>query len=151
MKIGVLCIRQVVIVRPETTVLEAARLMREHHVGSLVVVDPSTDPPRPVNMVTDRDLTLEALALAGDRGPSLQLRSILAERRLVSAREDEDLEEVLERMRGQGVRRLPVVDVRGRLVGIFAFDDAIDWLAEQVAGLARLLKREQEREVRDRP
>jgi CBS domain-containing protein len=65
---------------------------------------------------------------------------------LVTARENERMYDVRRKMRSRGVRRIPVVDGQDRLQGIIAFDDLVDWMAQELTDLARLVSREQKRE-----
>lgn len=149
MSIGEMCNREVVIVDRETSVSEAARLMRKHHVGDLVVVESLQGGRRPVGIVTDRDIVLEVVAMdvAAD---SLRVGDIMAAG-LASVREAEGVFEAMRYMRGQGVRRLPVVDEAGWLVGIITLDDLVELLAEEMGELARLVGRERTREQAARP
>jgi CBS domain-containing protein len=98
------------------SVVEAARLMREEHIGSL----PITDDETLVGMITDRDITTRVVAEAAD----LKLTPVgdVYSRDLVSVEPDKDLEEALRLMARHQVRRLPVVE-EGRLVGILAQAD----------------------------
>ena len=98
------------------TVVEAARLMREEHVGSL----PITDDERLVGMITDRDITTRVVAEAAD----LETTSVgdVYSRDPISVEADKDLGEALQLMARHQVRRLPVVE-NGRLVGIVAQAD----------------------------
>ncbi len=54
--------------------------------------------------------------------------------------------DVRKKMRARGVRRIPVVDAEDRLQGIIAFDDMVEWMAQELADLAQLVSREQEHE-----
>jgi CBS domain-containing protein len=98
------------------SVVEAARLMREEHIGSL----PITDDEKLVGMITDRDITTRVVAEAAD----LKLTSVgdVYSRDLISVEPDNDLAEALQLMARHQVRRLPVVE-NGRLVGIVAQAD----------------------------
>ena len=64
----------------------------------------------------------------------------------LTARENERIYDVRKKMRARGVRRIPVVDTDGRLQGIIAFDDLVDWMAQELTDLAQLVSREQQRE-----
>jgi len=97
-------------------VVEAARLMREEHIGSL----PITDGGQLVGMITDRDITTRVVAEAAD--PQTTAVGKVSSQDLVSVEPDHDLDEALELMARHQVRRLPVVD-EGRLVGIVAQAD----------------------------
>lgn len=97
-------------------VLEVARLMRDHNVGSVVLCDPVGDPAA---MVTDRDLTVRSLA---DARPASEPVRQHASRPLVTGEPDMDLEEAAALMVQHRVRRLPVVGGDG-LVGIVTLDD----------------------------
>ena len=148
MSIGKFCNREVVVVERECTIAEAARLMRQHHVGSLVVVDEDGGPRRPVALLTDRDLVVEVLAADLD-GAKLRVGDVVSEP-LYSVRESEGVFETMRLMRERGVRRAPVVDAGGGLQGIVCVDDLIALLAEEMDELARLIAREQARETRQR-
>jgi CBS domain-containing protein len=143
--IGESCNREVVFTTRETTVATAAKLMRHHHVGSLVVVEQMNGGRRlPVGIVTDRDIVVELTAMDLD-AHTLTVGDIMAEP-LVTAREDEGLLEAMEIMRYKGVRRLPIVGGDGQLVGIVTIDDLLEVLAEQMTELAKVVAHEQVRE-----
>ena len=62
MNVGELCTRGVVCALPTITIADAAALMRQHHVGDVIVVDRKDLRPRPVGIVTDRDIVVEVVA-----------------------------------------------------------------------------------------
>jgi CBS domain-containing protein len=147
MDVGELCIREVVIVREEDDVRTAARLMREFDVGTLVVVPAEASFRRPVGILTDRDLVVGVLA-ERDRGEPLsavRVKDVMT-RDPLTVPEQMDVSDALKRMRAHGVRRLPVVAADGSLVGIVAFDDLVDLLAEEMSDLAETLRRERKHE-----
>ena len=145
MPIGELCVRQVVIASRDTSVLDAAKLMRHHHVGDIVVTEESNGRRVPVGIVTDRDMVLEVLA------EELDPRRISVEDimnpELITVRESEETLPAIQQMRAKGVRRVPVVRDDGALAGILAVDDLLELLAEEMGELAKLIAREQKREV----
>ena len=98
------------------SVVEAARIMREEHIGSLLV----TDDEKLVGMITDRDITTRVVAEAAD--PNRMSVGDVYSRDLISVESDKDLEEALQLMARHQVRRLPVVE-NGGLVGIVAQAD----------------------------
>jgi CBS domain-containing protein len=97
-------------------VVDAARLMREQHVGSL----PVTDNEKLVGMITDRDITTRVVAEAAD--PKTISVGDVYSRDLISVEPDQDLDEALRLMARHQVRRLPVIE-NGSLVGIVAQAD----------------------------
>lgn len=145
MTAGELCNRTVYIIRPDETVLEAARLMKTYHVGCLVVVEERDGERVPVAMVTDRDLVVKGLADKPHALEGMQVAEVMSDG-LITARENERMYDVRKKMRSRGVRRIPVVDAQDRLQGIIAFDDLVDWMAQELTDLAKLVSREQERE-----
>jgi len=148
MSIGEFCNREVVVVEPSCTILEAARLMRQHHVGALVIVAADAGVNRPVGVVTDRDLAVEVMAAGLD--PEEVLVGEVVTEALYSVRESEGVFETMRLMRDHGVRRLPVVDDSGGLQGIFTTDDLLALLAEEMNELSRLIVHEQAKEFRRR-
>lgn len=149
MKIKHVCTRRVAIAERHTSVREAAQLMREHHVGSLVVAEKRDGVTRPVGVVTDRDIVLSVVAVPGVDPQSLRVEDIMASK-VATIGEDEGVYEAVEAMCDHGVRRLPVVGADGRLVGMLALDDLLRTLSTELAGLAAVVQREGEREVKQR-
>jgi CBS domain-containing protein len=147
--VGELCTREVVVIRKEDAVLEAARRMREHHVGSLVVVEDRDGVSRPVGILTDRDIVVGVLATASPYLDSLRVGEIVTTP-VVVAGEGDSLFDALHRMRAHGVRRLPVVGGRGELRGIISFDDVLELISEEMSELAALLARQRRRERKER-
>jgi CBS domain-containing protein len=150
MKIGRLCNRRVVAITRGERVLEAARRMRDEHVGDLVVVEERAGRRVPVGLLTDRDIVVGLLARDADHLRQLDVEDLLT-RDVITAREDDDVSDVLSRMRRQGIRRMPVVDDRGALVGIFTVDDLLGLLSEDLAAIVLLINQERRREVEQRP
>ena len=148
MPVGEICNREVVVAERTTTIVEAARLMRRYHVGDLVVVDEVQDRRVPVGMVTDRDMVVEVIAREQPFA-SCTVSAVMSAT-VVCVPETAGVIEAIQLMRSHGVRRVPVVDAGGALVGILAADDLLDLLAEELSALARIAPRGQEREVRSR-
>ena len=145
MAVGEICNREVVITEKSVSVVDAARLMRTHHVGDLVVVEEKGGRRHPVGIVTDRDIVVEVVA-AGVNPDTLKVGDIMGPE-LATLRESEGLFEALRYMRDKGVRRMPVVDRDGGLVGILTLDDLLSLLAEEMTELAKLVSHERQREA----
>lgn len=148
MAIGEICSRDVVFVARNETCAQAARLMREHHVGSLVVVQEDVAPRVPSGMITDRDLAVGVMALGLDAEKTLVEAVMRPDVALV--RESEGVGRALALMREQGVRRLPVVDALGALAGVIAADDLIELFAEEMSSLAAMVAKGPRREREER-
>jgi CBS domain-containing protein len=116
-RVGDVMMPEVRSVTLDTSVQHAARLMREADVGSLPVLDGE----RVVGVVTDRDIALRVVA--DGKGPDTPVEEV-ASRDVVSVGPEQDLDEALRLMAEHQVRRLPVIEEDGRLVGIFAQADA---------------------------
>lgn len=136
MRIGEYCVRDVIVAPPATTVQEAAALMRRHHVGCIVVV---RDFRVPAGIVTDRDIVVEVIA-KGRSPAAWTLHDIMAAQ-LVTVRESDSLIDTIRTLRERRVRRAPVLDSAGVLVGLVALDDLLEVLAEEMGELARLVSR----------
>ena len=148
MAIGEICCRDVVIAQVEETVLDAARLMREHHVGNVVVVEEREGKRVPIGIVTDRDVVVEIVALGLDPG-TLTIGDIMLPG-LATIDEATGVFETIEFMRVKGVRRMPVVAANGALVGIVTLDDLLTLLAEEFYELSGLLRKELQKEAVNR-
>jgi CBS domain-containing protein len=132
----------------DISALAAARLMRERHVGDVVVVDDADNGQTPIGVVTDRDLVVEVLAKERDPA-SLTVREIMRTP-VVIAHTSEDASEALERMKRHGVRRIPVMGEHQQLAGILCLDDLLTRIALDVTALAEVVARAQDREHRTR-
>jgi len=149
MSVGRICNRTTVVARRGDSVLEVARIMRQNHVGSVIVVDDTAGAATPIGIVTDRDLVLEVIAAELD--PEAVTISDLVARELVTAHEADSLWDTMQRMRSHGTRRMPVVDDSKQLVGIVSVDDLLELLAVELNELARVSAREQAHEQTSRP
>lgn len=148
MPVSEICTRNVVVVSRNETALEAARLMRRHHVGDVIVVEDSNGSKIPIGIVTDRDLVVEIMAQGIDP-ESLSVSEIMTSE-LARIEGGQGIFEAVEYMRSKGVRRLPVVGEGGALIGVLALDDLLELLAEELSGLSKLVKNEMNREARNR-
>lgn len=147
MRLNAMCTVEPVRCTPETTAVEAAQVMRRKHVGDLVVVD--EDKTVPLGIITDRDIVVEVLARGLD--PAITAVGTVLRTPVVLTNECEDVSHALELMRIHGVRRLPVVDNHGELVGIITADDILRYVAADVGSLVDVVSREHAREQRLRP
>ncbi len=148
MLLKAICTPDVICCGPETSVHTAASLMRSKHTGDVVVVDDPEQDRIPLGVITDRDLVVEVLANGLDAATTTV--SALLRAPVVVAQEDEDASEALERMRTNGIRRLPVVEGRGRLVGVVTLDDMLRLVADDVNALVDIVGRQRDREQRRR-
>lgn len=148
MPIGEICNREVVVAWRNDTALEASRLMRQHHVGNVVVVDDQNGVQVPVGIVTDRDLIMEIMAPELN-GATITVGDIML-RELVTVKESTGVFEAIQYMRQKAVRRLPIVDESGGLVGILTLDDLLELLSEEFHEIAKLVRNEQQKESRSR-
>ena len=144
MNIGEFCNREVIISNREDSVFEAAKLMRKYHVGDVVVIDQRSDVRVPVGILTDRDIVIELVAREVDATEVTVGEAMSNE--LLTVTENEQLTDLVQKMQGKAVRRVPVVNANGALIGIVTADDLIDLIAEQLASLVGMVQREQRRE-----
>lgn len=142
MNVHDLCQRHVVTVRRHEELATAARMMRDRNVGCLVVVEAAGagGGEKPIGLLSDRDIVTNAIAGATD------LRLLVVDdvmtRHPVTISSSATVDEALHRMRSAHVRRLPVVDERGRLAGILALDDIFEHLSQDVPFAATPIRRE---------
>lgn len=143
MKVGKVCKHQVITVTPRVDLIAAAELMREKHVGFLVVAESDTTGlyGRPVGVLTDRDIVVSVVANGADP-KQLTVADIMNQGPAV-VDETESLDQALQTMRRMGVRRLPVVGPRGTLTGVLSLDDVIDVLAREIGEVSGAVQNEQ--------
>lgn len=148
MTVGQICNRVVVFANRNTPLPDAAKLMRENHIGSLVIVDESDRGRIPVGMLTDRDIAIAVVAQALD--PRTLTAGEVMSGELVTANEQDDMLDTLQRMRRRGIRRVPVLTAAGTLAGIVTLDDLLELVAEQLGDVVKAIATEQSREARTR-
>ncbi|MEO8063541.1 MAG: CBS domain-containing protein [Pseudomonadota bacterium] len=151
MKVADLCSHSAVTVKRRDEVVTAARLMREHHVGFIVVVEPLELGPgvRPIGVVTDRDIVI-AIVAEGEDPQRVIVGDLMTENPVVI--EDSALVGVaIHKMRKFGVRRLPVIGSHGQLIGVLSLDDVLEWLSTDLHALAETCRNERrvEKAMRD--
>jgi len=135
MRIGEICSRDVVTCKANSSAFELARLMRDEHVGSVIVVDDSDGQDVPVGIVTDRDLVIQVLAT------QVEPQAVTAGDMMKPActvLESEVVYDAIWTMRRAGARRLPVVDGSNSLFGIVSADDLAQFLAAEITELSRI-------------
>lgn len=148
MNIGDICRKPVVKVDFDDSIVAAARLMREHHIGDVIVTKMRKGRPIPAGILTDRDIVVSLAA----RGVDLDEVSVgeVMTTGLILAREDDEIEAVVHTMTDNGVRRMPVTDRDGYLIGLLSFDDLVHYFAEQLTLLSALVDAEIVREMTER-
>jgi len=149
MNAGELCNREVITTTRDASIQHVAHLMRDQHVGSILIIDEIAGHVSPVGILTDRDIVVEVLA------QDIPVTDITAGDvmtfALLKVNEDDSISEVASRMRARGVRRVPVVSASGELTGILALDDILGHLSEELSLLATAIRREAEQETGKRP
>ena len=148
MLLNEICTPDVVYCSADSTALAAARLMRERHVGDVVVVDEPNGDQTPIGVVTDRDIVVEVIAKEQDPA-KVTVREIMRTP-VVVAHATEEVSEAVERMKVHGVRRIPVMGESQRLVGILCLDDLLKQIVTDAGALVDIVSREQSHEHRAR-
>ena len=121
--------KPVTTVGPHTPLKTAARLMRKHNVGALVV----TEEDHPTGIVTDRDIALAVCER--DLTPDTPVQAVMTVP-VETLRQDEGVYDAVRKMMELRVRRLPVIDEMGRLVGLVSLDDLLLTLSRALNQLA---------------
>ncbi len=148
MQIGKICTTHPIVCTREESVQGVALMMRTHHVGDLIVVDQPDGERTPLGILTDRDIVVSVIALGLD--PASLLVGDIMNDDLLTCSENDDVYETIERMRLRGIRRVPVVDAAGLLMGVVSVDDLLEFLAEEMGELARIGPHQQAQEKRAR-
>lgn len=109
-------------VTPDATVREAAQLMKSEDVGIIPVIDGQNEKTL-VGVITDRDIAIRCVAEGKDG--NVRVRDCMTASKVATCRENDDVDRAMEAMRTEQVRRIPIVDERGSLVGIVAQADIV--------------------------
>jgi CBS domain-containing protein len=134
MDVGKLCSREIQLAQPTESAQAAAERMQAKNCGTVLVLDPER---RPIGIVTDRDLVLRVMARGHDPRRILVNDVMTAHPRTLD--EDTAPDEAVAVMRALGVRRMPVVDADGRVVGMLSVDDLLKALVQELGNLSGVL------------
>lgn len=145
LNVGGICNRAVVFAYKHMSVAEAARLMREQHVGSLVVIEETDNGRVVIGMLTDRDIAIAVVALDFN-AQTLRVADVMSSG-LVTVRAEDSVHDVLSLMRRHGVRRIPVTTEQDVLIGIVTLDDLLEIAAEELRGFVQAIESERKREA----
>jgi CBS domain-containing protein len=140
MLVGSLCSRPPVTVSTGAPISDVARLMRDRHVGAVVVTEGGREQLRPAGVITDRDIVSAQLARTADLS-RLSAGEIMTRDPLVIG-EDESIDGAIAHLRARGVRRAPVVSPDGTLVGLVSVDDLFVHVARELIGMAEIVARQ---------
>jgi CBS domain-containing protein len=130
-------------------VREAAKLMRQEHVGDLIITELRDGHTLPIGVITDRDIVVEVIARDADPADIRVGDTIWRE--LLSVRENASIAFALREMHRAGVRRAPVVNARGELTGVLAIDDVLEHLADSLGEIAGTIRNQQAMEAKQLP
>jgi len=148
MTVSSVCNFNVASIERDADVVEAAARMRAQHVGDLIVVEEKPGGRVPVGILTDRDIVVAVVAKRVSAA-SVTVGDAMSVA-LLTVNKDNGIEHALREMRRAGVRRAPVVDEAGLLVGVLSIDDVIDHLAVQLEHIADIIRMGQQTEVDER-
>lgn len=145
MPVSTVCNHNIATIERGASVVEAAAQMRAEHVGDLIVVEERGARRVPVGILTDRDIVV---AVVGKRvSPDDVTVGDAMSTKLLTVNEANGIEHALREMRRAGVRRAPVVDSSGELVGVLSIDDVIDHLAVQLGHIGDIIRLGQQTEA----
>ena len=141
MTISAICNREVITVQRDATILHVASLMRQYHVGDVVVIENHKDKTVPVGIVTDRDVVVEVVATELDS--AVITAGDIMVHGLITIKENSGVLEAITLMSSKGIRRLPVVGDEGSLLGIITLDDLLLLLGKELGAFSKFVVREQ--------
>ncbi|NDG86017.1 MAG: CBS domain-containing protein [Proteobacteria bacterium] len=141
--------KKVITVPSNATMLEAAKAMRDYHVGSVIVVEEKSGRKIPLGIVTDRDIVVSTSAF-GIPPNSIEVKDVMSGA-LVSARKNDSLNHVLNLMKEHGVKRIPITDSEGALFGIVTTHELMNVLSDELSEVVRVTERQHQVESERRP
>ncbi len=140
MSVSQYCDKKISTLTQDSSILEAAQLMRTNHVGEVIIVQRQQGKTVPVGLITDRDLVIEIIAMEIDID-KITLGSIMC-LELITVNHDSSLKQALELLQTNGIRRAPVVDSKGALFGIIAIEGILKVLSQDMTKVLKLFNNE---------
>ena len=144
-----IAVKNVVTIPENATMLEAAKAMRDDHVGSVIVVDQSSSRKIPIGIITDRDIVVSTSAF-GIPPSSIQVKDVMSAT-LVTAKKSDSLNHIMNLMKEHGVKRIPITDTDGSLMGIISTHELMKVLSDELGEVVRVTERQREVENERRP
>ncbi len=145
MKVARIYTRNVVSATRSSTLQEASLIMRDRHVGSLLVTEDEPNGDHAIGIVTDRDMVVYATAEGLD--PQSSTLADIMTPKIAAIDRDADAHEAMAVMRKFGVRRLAVTGEDGSIIGVLSLDDVVDAVATELSALAEVIRAERGREA----
>jgi CBS domain-containing protein len=146
-KVRKYCSGELVTAQSGESLQRVAQRMRDEHVGCVVVIEGLDGKRKLLGILTDRDIVVRALAQTGRYLEQVSVGDVMSHAGVTVSAEAE-MGEALKIMRAAGIRRLPVIEPTGELVGLLSLDDALDYLQEVFGDLTSTLSREQRNEAK---
>ncbi|MFB6262045.1 MAG: CBS domain-containing protein [Bradymonadaceae bacterium] len=150
MKASELANTSVATITSDETLAEAAHRLRENHVGDLVVLDENDPEGPPIGIITDRDVTIAVDEYGPEHVGTKKVRAAMTEN-LILGKADDPVEKLVQNMRDNGIRRIPIIDSEDDIVGIVTFDDLIGYYGDGLMKMAELVQQEISAEVSESP
>lgn len=139
MTIGDYCKHVVITTSKNTNVFDAAKLMKKHNIGNVVVVD-ETNGGTPIGIFTDRDITIKIVADEIDPR-KLTVGDAMTQDLLV-LQEHQSIQEAIDKMCAKKVRRAPIIDKNNKIIGIATVDDLLLLFSDELGSLAKLVRKQ---------
>lgn len=135
MAIKSICTSNVVTIKKTATLTDAVKLMANNHVGSIIVVEIIGERIMPLGILTDRDI---ALTIGNSQKPGAIKVEQVMQSAPVTISENDGIYEAIFKMQEFGVKRLPVIQADGSLIGIVSKDDILKLIAEEINHLSKI-------------
>jgi len=140
MNVGQICSQRAVTVSEAAPMSDVARLMRDEHVGAVIVTRGAFDHCSVVGIITDRDVMCVQLERTADLSQLKASDAMTVDPLVLS--ELGAIDSAIEHIRARGVRRAPVVTDKGHPVGMISTDDLLAYLSVTLAGMAGIVTRQ---------
>lgn len=137
MLVGSLCSLRPACVSTGAPISDVARLMRDRHIGAVIVTEGDPERPRAIGMITDRDIIRAQYERTADLS-RLSAGQVMTRNPLVIGEQD-SADGAIAHLRARGVRRAPVVAPDGAVVGLISADDLLSHIARKLIGLAEIV------------
>lgn len=136
--------KEILTLKPEASVLDAVQMMRDRHIGDVIIAEERNGEKIPLGIVTDRDLTLDVLAQCADPA-KLQISAVM-NKNLVTCPFHAGVFEMIKTMKMNGITRLPLVSDTGALKGIVNAKNLIQLLLAGLYDLSHISEKQQSKE-----
>jgi len=140
MTIESIATREVVMISESVALNKAAELMKDHNIGAIIVIKDKNTSKTPCGIITDRDIMIKWLEKGIDN-QALTVGQVMSQD-LLTIKQNQSILDAISALSEKGVRRAPVINQAGEVIGIISIDDIFVLLAKEMDAISKIAQKQ---------